>query len=351
MSTAAAAATTDTTELTPAHELVYELRVREVMTTNVATVSPDTTMVDLMELLRVRRITGVPVMQERRLVGIVSLEDLIKALDEQRRYDRVGTRMSRNVMSVRADDLAVQAVKLFAQYGYGRLPVLDNDGQLVGIVTGNDITRGLVRALGQRYQAEEIRRYRASHIFEDIVSDQTSLVLRYQVFPLDFERGGQASSKLKRALDRLGANPRLLRRVTVSAYEAEMNLVIHARHGGELRADIDPQQITLITADDGPGIQDVDSAFTAGFTTAPDWVRELGFGAGMGLTNIKRYADDVDLQSSAGEGTRLVMRFDVGVAPLNEPTRTLTRSESPPVYGRPSAGSVQEIWRVNDASG
>lgn len=305
----------ESTELTPAHELVYELRVREVMTTNVATVSPDTTMVELMELLRVRRIGGVPVLEDNCLVGIVSLEDLIKALDQQRRHDRVGTRMSRNVVSVRADDLAIQAVKLFAQHGYGRLPVLDNDGRLVGIVTGSDITRGLVRALGQRYQAEEMRRYRASHIFEDIVSDQTSLVLRYQVVPLDFERGGQASSKLKRALDHLGANPRLLRRVAVSAYEAEMNLVIHATHGGELQANIDPQQITLIAEDDGPGIHDVSSAFTPGFTTAPDWVRELGFGAGMGLTNIKRYADAVDLQSGAGQGTRLVMRFDVRHGP------------------------------------
>ncbi len=302
---------TDTTELTPAHELVYELRVHEVMTTNVATVTPDTTMVELMELLRVRRIGGVPVVQDDRLVGIVSLEDLIKALDQQQRTDRVGSRMSRTVVSVRADDLAIQAVKLFAQYGYGRLPVLNNEGRLVGIVTGSDITRGLVRALGQRYQAEEMRRYRASHIFEDIVSDQTSLLLRYQVAPLDFERGGAASSKLKRALDHLGANPRLLRRVTVSAYEAEMNLVIHAAHGGELRAEIDPQQITLIVEDDGPGISDIASAFTPGFTTAPDWVRELGFGAGMGLSNIKRYADAVDLQSGPGEGTRLVMRFDI----------------------------------------
>lgn len=176
----------ESTELTPAHELVYELRVREVMTTNVATVSPDTTMVELMELLRVRRIGGVPVLEDNCLVGIVSLEDLIKALDQQRRHDRVGTRMSRNVVSVRADDLAIQAVKLFAQHGYGRLPVLDNDGRLVGIVTGSDITRGLVRALGQRYQAEEMRRYRASHIFEDIVSDQTSLVLRYQAGPARF---------------------------------------------------------------------------------------------------------------------------------------------------------------------
>lgn len=317
MTTDATVDAADTTELTPAHELVYELRVREVMTTNVATVTPDTTMAELMELLRVRRIGGVPVVQNDRLVGIVSLEDLIKALDEQRRGDRVSARMSRNVMSVRADDLAIQAVKLFVQYGYGRLPVLDNDGRLVGIVTGSDITRGLLRALGQRYQAEEMRRYRASHIFEDIVSDQTSLVLRYQVMPLDFERGGQASSKLKRALDHLGANPRLLRRVAVSAYEAEMNLVIHAAHGGELRAEIDPQQITLVAEDDGPGIHDVASAFTPGFTTAPDWVRELGFGAGMGLTNIKRYADAVDLQSARGTGTRLMMRFDVRHGPAD----------------------------------
>ena len=164
-------------ELTRVQELVYEVRVKEVMTSEVVTVSPDTPMRELMRILRIKKISGVPVVDGNDLIGIISLEDLVKSVADRRHpQDTVSDRMTRKLIVVRADELAVQAVNLFAQYGYGRLPVVDNDGKLVGILTGSDITRGLLRALSQRYQAEEIRRYRASHIFEDIDSEQTSLI-------------------------------------------------------------------------------------------------------------------------------------------------------------------------------
>jgi len=298
-------------ELTRVQELVYELRVSEVMTPRVITVSPESTMAELMSILRINRISGTPVVREGKLVGIISIEDLVKAYAARRGNDLVGNCMTRKVVAVRADELAVQAVNLFAQYGYGRLPVLDQYGTLAGILTGSDITRGLLRALSQRYHAEEIRRYRASHIFEDIDSADTTLMLRYHVAPRDFDNGGQASSKLKRTLQRLGANPALLRRVTISAYEAEMNLVIHATHGGEMIAEIGPHRILLRTEDDGPGIEKVEEVFNPGFTTAADWVRELGFGAGMGLSNIKRYSDNTYIESSPATGTRLYAIFKV----------------------------------------
>jgi CBS domain-containing protein/anti-sigma regulatory factor (Ser/Thr protein kinase) len=304
--------TSELSELTRVQELVYEVRVKEVMTSEVVTVSPDTTMKELMETLRINRISGVPVVEGDDIVGIISLEDLIKAVtDRKRSQDTVSDRMTRKVVAVRADELAVQAVNLFAQYGYGRLPVIDHNGKLVGILTGSDITWGLLRVLSQRYQAEEIRRYRASHIFEDIDSEQTSLVLTYHVAAGDFDHGGAATSKLKRALERLGANPVLLRRVTISSYEAEMNLILHTTNGGELRAVINPRRIIIITEDDGPGIEDAEAAFKPGYTTAADWVRELGFGAGMGLTNIKRYSDHASIEPLHEKGTRLLALFEV----------------------------------------
>jgi anti-sigma regulatory factor (Ser/Thr protein kinase) len=146
---------------------------------------------------------------------------------------------------------------------------------------------------------------RAKHIFEDIVSDQTSLILRYRVQARDFKRGGNASSKLKRALDRLGAAPEVIRRVAIAAYEAEMNLIIHADQGGELIAEMQPEVIRITAVDHGPGIPDVEQAMSPGFSTAPNWIRELGFGAGMGLGNIKRCADSMKLESEVGVGTRL----------------------------------------------
>lgn len=275
------------------------------MTKRVITVSPDTTMSELKEILRVNRISGAPVLDQGRLVGIISIEDLIKALESADIQSLVRERMSTRVITVQARESVVEAVKKFAQYKVGRLPVVDERGNLVGILTGGDITRGLLEAIGLDYHAEEISRYRARHIFEDIVSDQTGLILRYHIKARDFTGGGSASSKIKRALDRLGAPPQVQRRVAIAAYEAEMNLIIHTDNGGELIAEIQPEVIRIVATDNGPGIPDIEQAMQPGFSTAPNWIRELGFGAGMGLGNIKKCSDSMKLMSQVGVGTRL----------------------------------------------
>jgi anti-sigma regulatory factor (Ser/Thr protein kinase) len=132
--------------------------------------------------------------------------------------------------------------------------------------------------------------------------------LRYNVKAKDFVHGGEASSKIKRALEALGGHPRIVRRVAVAAYEAEVNIMIHS-FGGEMIAEVRPERMRLTAIDTGPGIADVEQALQAGFSTAPDWIRELGFGAGMGLSNIKSCADDMRLTSTVGVGTRLEMIF------------------------------------------
>jgi anti-sigma regulatory factor (Ser/Thr protein kinase) len=156
---------------------------------------------------------------------------------------------------------------------------------------------------------EEIHRHRASHIFEDIISDRTSLILRYEVQARDFSRGGAAASRIKRAMERLGGSPPLIRRVGVAAYEAETNLLIHTDCGGEIVVDIQSDQVHIAVSDDGPGIADTEQAMRPGFSTAPEWIRELGFGAGMGLLNIQRCADKMELESQVGVGTHLGIWF------------------------------------------
>jgi CBS domain-containing protein/anti-sigma regulatory factor (Ser/Thr protein kinase) len=298
-------------EVTRLQELIYELQIDEVMQRDVIAVTPETTMHEFKELLRVNRISGAPVMDGDRLVGIISLEDLIQALEQGAMDQRARDRMTPQVQTVCSDQPAIQAVNQLAQFGFGRLPVVDRSGRLVGVVTRGDILRGLLRRLEVSYQEEEIHRSRASHIFEDIVSDRTSLVLRYQVQALDFSGGGSASSKIKRALERLGGQPPLCRRIAVAAYEAEMNLIIHATRGGEMVVEIQPDQVCLIVTDAGPGIGDVEAAMRPGFSTAPEWIREMGFGAGMGLTNIRRCADRMELDSELARGTRLEAWFHV----------------------------------------
>ena len=199
--------------------------------------------------------------------------------------------------------------------GYGRLPVVEREsGKLVGVITKGDIAQGLMRKLEVGYQEEEIRSFRASHLFDDIIADAATLLLRYSVAGKDFKTAGSGATRMKKTLSRLGIEPRALRRIAIIAYEAEMNVVIYTS-GGELTAKVEPGLVTIVARDDGPGIPDVDQALTPGYSTAADWVRELGFGTGMGLCNIQRCADQMTLESDVGTGTHLEARIEVPKGP------------------------------------
>jgi CBS domain-containing protein/anti-sigma regulatory factor (Ser/Thr protein kinase) len=295
--------------ITRAEELAYELKIGEVMTRTVKILSPEMKMSAVLDIFRQGHISGAPVVSSQELVGVISLEDLIRCLVENDLNEPASKYMTRKVITVKATDPVIEALKYFVSIKFGRLPVMDENNHLIGILTKGDITRGLLSALQRDYQQEEIRKYRARHLFEDIHSDRTSLILRYDIQPNDFTLGGSASSHIKRALIRLGANPQIARRCGIAIYEAEMNLIIHTTNGGTLRVEIEPHQISIDAFDEGPGIDDVDMAMKPGFSTAPEEVRELGFGAGMGLTNITRCVDSFKIESVPGKGTRLKMKI------------------------------------------
>lgn len=133
-----------------------------------------------------------------------------------------------------------------------------------------------------------------------------AIVLKYQVSSDDFTRAGEASSDVKGKLKQLGVRPEAIRKVAIAMYEGEINMVIHAK-GGEITVEITPAQIKMVLADVGPGIPDIDLAMKAGWSTAPDEVRNLGFGAGMGLPNMKKYTDDMKIETELGVGTTITM--------------------------------------------
>lgn len=292
-------------EVLKAQELVYELKIGDIMTRHLMTVDPDITMREVKDLLREARISGLPVLNNGNLAGIISIEDLIRALERNDLDAPVRSYMSTLLHTIGERESAVRALAVFAKASVGRLPVVDDEGRLAGIITPGDITRGVLRALEKAYHDEEIRSYRVSHIFEDVASDRTSLILRYELPHRDFNAAGRASSQLKQTLKRLGIEPRIVRRVAIVSYEAEMNVVIHSSTGGHLVAEINPELIAILAYDSGPGIEDVKKAMEPGFSTAPDWIRELGFGAGMGLANIKATADEMHLDSWPHRGTKL----------------------------------------------
>jgi CBS domain-containing protein/anti-sigma regulatory factor (Ser/Thr protein kinase) len=301
----------DAREISRVEELSYDLKISDVMTSAVKSVSSKMRLGSVLEILRVGRISGVPVQDDGQLAGVLSIEDIVRAMEKDELSAPVSKYMSANVVSVNAYDPVVKALETFGEYRVGRLPVVDANGKLCGIITKGDITRGILTALQKDYKVEELRRYRASHLFEDITSDRTSLILRYTIKARDYINGGQASSHIKRALLRLGASPQLARQCGIAIYEAEMNLIIHSDHGGVMRVQIEPQRILMQTTDTGPGIADVKLALQAGWSTAPQEARDMGFGAGMGLVNIRRCVDRMDLESTLGKGTKLLLEINL----------------------------------------
>ena len=130
----------------------------------------------------------------------------------------------------------------------------------------------------------------------------------YDVRAGEFQTAGDASASIKRKLKQIGIDSTVLRRIAVASYEAELNLIIHS-HGGQLMLEMTPDMIVLTSADVGPGIADISKAMQEGFSTASEEARDLGFGAGMGLPNMKRNADEFGIESEVGKGTRIQMGF------------------------------------------
>ncbi len=292
-------------KITKVQELIYELKVRQAMTKNVIKVQPKNRMGELREILRANRISGIPVIDNDGLVGIVSIEDFIKCLADGKEDALVKDRMTKKVKILYADEPLVHAVNKFNRYGFGRFPVIERDsGKMVGIIAKSDIIKTLLKELEINYHEEEIHRYRASHIFEDIVADETTLIFEYNISGQDFKHAGESASSLKKSLARLGMHSQILRRVAIATYEAEMNIVIFTL-GGSINAYIKPDEIKVEAIDSGPGIPDIEQAMKPGFSTASLKVQEWGFGAGMGLPNIKKCADKMHIDSTVGKGTKL----------------------------------------------
>ena len=142
------------------------------------------------------------------------------------------------------------------------------------------------------------------------MENNSLMTLKYHVSPTDFTRAGEASSDVKNKLKKLGVPPTIIRKVAIAMYEGEINMVIHA-NGGDITVDISPEEIHMVLKDVGPGIADIEKAMQAGFSTASANVRSLGFGAGMGLPNMKKNSDTMDIQTVLGVGTTVTMTVNM----------------------------------------
>ncbi|MCH5315593.1 MAG: ATP-binding protein [Eubacterium sp.] len=136
------------------------------------------------------------------------------------------------------------------------------------------------------------------------------LIFHFDVDGEDFTSAGQASVQIKKDLRQLGISPEIIRRVSIAMYEGEINMVIHA-NGGTVDVKVCEDYIEMILADSGPGIKNIEQAMQEGYSTASDDTRSLGFGAGMGLPNMKRYTDSMKIDSTVGVGTTVTMRVNI----------------------------------------
>jgi len=229
------------------------------------------------------------------MIGLVTVENVITALVNGDLNASCEKYMVKNTKYLYPENNLYEALIMFRQFRFGRFPVIDKEGKVLGILSTKDIVMNLV-------DIEEVEAKISGE------GEEESLVLEYPVVGGDFALAGMASSSIKKALQQIGIAPDILRRVAVVTYEAEMNIVIHA-YRGVLRVKVTPEVIGITAEDEGPGIPDIDLAMQPGYSTAPDNIREMGFGAGMGLPNIKNSSDELYVESEVGKGTKLVSKI------------------------------------------
>jgi CBS domain-containing protein/anti-sigma regulatory factor (Ser/Thr protein kinase) len=277
-------------------ELIYQLKIKDVMNSAVISASKTDTMRHIQAVMRENYITGVPITESQKLLGIVSIEDIITALDKGFIDYPAEERMSKNVI-VLEDDMPLSfAISYLNKYRYGRFPVLNKKRELVGILTSKDVIRTLLVEMNR----EVLRLEKLHQNQEGSVSNYTDM--EFATTRYDFELAGRASTEIKKALKQRDIDPKIIRRVAIASYELEINQVVHSL-GGTISCSIKPDRVVIVAADTGPGIADINLALQEGWSTANEWIRSLGFGAGMGLANTKRVSDEFQIKSVPGSGT------------------------------------------------
>lgn len=278
-------------------ELIHQLKVKDVMTSALITGKKEHTMNFIQALMRENRVSSIPIVEGKTMIGLVSLEDIIKALENGSINKTVETEMTRNIISLQEEMPLSFVISYFNKYRYGRFPVINKENELIGILSSGDVIRTLLIEMNR----EVLRLEKNQKNLNTAVTTKYS-EMEFTTAHYDFEKAGRASTEIKKALKQRDYDPKLIRRVAIASYELEINQVVHA-FGGVIRCSILPDKVVITALDDGPGIENVNQALQEGYSTANDFVRSHGFGAGMGLANTKRVSDEFTIDSVLGKGT------------------------------------------------
>lgn len=276
-------------------EMIYSTPIKNVMSRELITVPRKASMREAQQLMRDNGISGLPVTEQGRLFGIVSIHDLIGAMQIEEMDASVDRRMTTQVVTLEEAMPLSMAISYFSKYSYGRFPVLNAEQKLTGIITVRDINITLINQLIQ-----DVTRFES--MMDSEITPGIELNRVFQTRKHDFEHGGKASTTIKKHLTEHHVDRRIIKKVAIASYELEMNQVVHSK-GGTISFKITNESVEILVQDRGPGIPDVEQALSEGYTTADDWIKSLGFGAGLGLPNTKRVSDEFYIHSQPGVGT------------------------------------------------
>ena len=291
-------------------ESIYTVRVKEAMNPNPMRVAPDDTMRTAKNIMKENGLTGLPVVDGNRLAGILSLYDIMACYDNGNLDDQVNKYMSRDVILLEEDMPISFAINYFNKFKFRRFPVINKNKELTGMITARDLTAAMLNNINKQLQKYDKLNMRLSDPDPSDIRPDTVIYRQFIVHKYDFENAGKVTSEIKKILKERGIKQSIIRRVSIAAYELEINLVVHS-DGGVLIFQLLPDAIMIKTQDKGPGIPDLEKALTDGFSTASEWIRSQGFGAGMGLPNVKRVSNDFQIASDV-TGTEVKIKIKLG---------------------------------------
>ncbi len=294
-------------------DFFQDLNAEKIMNRVLIFLKEDNIIKEAQDIMKIKKISGVPIVDNNhRLINIISTEDIIKALETGVINKKIKELGEKKIITLKETDGFEKIVEYIATYGYGRYPVLNSENKLSGIITKQDILYAVVSKLSVLYLHDERRR--------EVLDSPLSILLKnkidenkpefiYDIEVNDVNKAGEGSALLKEYLVANKFDKALVRKISISTYEAEVNVVIHGGGKGKIIAKVDDESIVIFVEDSGPGIENIEQVMQPGWSTATEYIRSLGFGAGMGLPNIKRFADKLIITSEKNRGTKVEMVF------------------------------------------
>jgi CBS domain-containing protein/anti-sigma regulatory factor (Ser/Thr protein kinase) len=290
-----------------------DIKASDIMASKVVALTADKKIAHAKEMMKIKKISGIPVIDDKKkLVGMISIEDIINALEFNRINEPIRNIMTQKVVAIGLSETLSEIVDKFENYKFGRFPVVDDQGRIQGIISKEDILHGIIEKFNLIYIHDKKRSATLNSESSIITGEQLKIdeaEFQYNIETNDIGKAGTGAMFLKQFLKEKKFNDEIVRRVGVATYESEANVVIHSRGEGDIFCFIDEDRIIVRVVDNGVGIEDLDKAMKEGYSTAPDYVRELGFGAGMGIPNMKRFSDKLVILSEKNVGTQVEMIF------------------------------------------